>query len=427
MPRKKKDPNAPKVEEPSAQLKLVSPAVEALPPIVVEPPSKHAKYGGSKMELTIKCSASVGAMAALPKRASSDAAMRGTKIHDWLQKYLTGDFYAKDSAAASGDDLTHARIAAKAGLKIKEVLWRFGMKAHEGRIEEFFALKQVNENCGGIPDWAGVVPFRHVVIVDYKSGFKFVDAEESWQMRTYALAYLESLPLFIAMSITEVHMIIVQSEMAEPWECRVQVYTESVESLRGASFLTIKTAVNEAETNPQFRAGTWCEELYCDARSTCAAHQQFKNGQSFGLLGAVIENNAVRLQEGWTLVQLLEAADRCEPLFKKAKEDAENQIRAKAGSVQGYDLVSGVGHRKYDNEAEVPIKAAEAGIPPSEIYETSLISPAQFQLLLETRELEVAKYMPATTKPTTKAKLVKVKEEANTIYQQITQGAANLT
>lgn len=382
----------------------------------------HFTYGGSAMARIIACTASPKAISELPKRESGEAAARGTRIHTWLERYLKGDFA---SAAKKGDkkDQEEAAIAAAAGLKIKEIIGQYGIAVSQGNIEKTYVLKSASailggDKAGGTPDYDFAIPFKSLVVIDYKSGRNYVDADKNWQGRFYGNAAYDNLSPFVAATLEQFIFIVVQSNQEAPYDCRVQVFQESIVEMRKANE-TIVDKLWEAEVNPVFTAGPHCEALYCDARTTCPAHQAYANDRSFGMLGAVITQDLQKLAQGWSLVQILQAKEALEPLFKQADTDANNQLKVNPLSVPGYGLHSGVGHRKWDDEAQVQTLAKAAGMKIDDYMPRSLVSPAQYDALLiaygkdqTVNENGDLIFVPKTTKPATAAKVVKLKEEA---------------
>src|ERR1019366_2827417 len=188
----------------------------------------HFTYGGSAMARIIACTASPGAISAPPKRESGEAAARGTRIHSHLEKYLLGDF-AGYSKKLTGKDKEEATIAAAAGLRIKELINQYGIAVSQGNIEKTYVLKSASailggDKAGGTLDYDFAIPFKSLVVIDYKSGRNYVDADKNWQGRFYGNAAYDNLSPFIAATLENFIFIVVQSNQEAPYDCRVQVF-----------------------------------------------------------------------------------------------------------------------------------------------------------------------------------------------------------
>ena len=379
--------------------------------------SNHVKYAASAMARTILCSASVGAIAALPAsaRQSGEAADRGTRIHKWYEMYMTGA-YSKDSKKAKGQDKEEAAIAAAAGLATKKIAAELGFPAASLKSEKFFTLGSVHPECGGTSDIHAVVPFGDLLVVDLKAGQNYVDAEMNYQGLVYLASVYESLDPLTQFGIKNCHFVIVQPAQTAPYECRVQVWTITKEEMI-TLLQVIKKAVNEAETNPQFRPGEHCRDKYCDARTTCSAYIEWANQKSLGALAHAMEGTVLTPPDKATdpqwaarIASLLAAEPFITDLIKEAKKQALQALTLDPNAVPGYGISTGVGHRKWTDEkaVEAELKAMKLKL---DVYAPrEILSPSQLEKVMAVKELP-EKLQALVIQPSTAPSVKPVKQD----------------
>jgi RecB family exonuclease len=348
--------------------------------------TEHFIYGGSAIERVIACPGSTAAIAVHGKREAGPAAERGTRIHEWLEKYLTGSYAkAAKSKKLSKQSQEEAKIAASAGLKIKELAAKHGFRPNQMVVEKKLCFKSVSEKAGGTPDVYLAQALGSLVVIDLKTGNKQVSAEENLQLLFYACAVVDNLDAFTANAIEDVVLYIVQPDQEAPYDCQVREW--SIPSTRLGEYRELfRTAIQAAENNPQdLRAGNHCEDLYCDARTTCPAYRAWLNERSSGLLDALVSGTKVsdiKLQ-GEELAKLLSIKTALNNLLKKAEEDAIALLRQNPDSVPGYTLEDKLSNRKWADPEAVLRTAHDLGLEPSQVMVTEVISPAKFEALLK--------------------------------------------
>lgn len=387
----------------------------------------HVKYAASAMARTILCSASVGAIAAIPENAkqSGAAAERGRRIHKWFEMYMTGAF-SKDSKKAKGQDKEEASIAAAAGLATKEIAAQLGFPAAALKAEKFFMLKSVSDECGGTSDIHAVVPFGDLLVVDLKAGQIFVDAEMNYQGLVYLASVWESLDPFTQFGIKNCHFVIVQPSQSPPYECRVQVWTITKEQML-TLLQVVRDAVNEAENNPQFRPGEHCRDKFCDARTTCMDYIEWANEKSLGALSVAMHGATLatpdKTDPKWAaqIASILAAEPLLTDLIKEAKKQALAALTLDPNAVPGFGISTGVGHRKWTDEkaVEAELKAMKLKL---DVYAPrDIVSPSQLETIMAVKELP-EKLLALVTQPST-APSVKPKKEDN--FQAFTPAPAD--
>lgn len=371
--------------------------------------TEHFTYGGSAIERVIACPGSAAAINAIGKREAGPAAERGTRIHGWLEKYLTGDYAkASKSKKLSKQDKEEAMIAAAAGLKIKELASLHGFQPNQMVVEKKLCLSSVSEKAGGTPDVYLVRALGSLVVIDLKTGNKQVSAEENLQLLFYACAVVDNLDAFTAHAIEDVVLYIVQPDQEAPYNCQVREW--SIPAARLAEYREMfRTAINAAETNPQDRrAGDHCDGLYCDARATCPAYRAWLNERTSGLLDALTSGAPVKTidMNGEELAKLLSIKTALNNLIKKAEEDAIALLRKNPDAVPGYALEDKFSNREWADSSAVLATAKSLDIKTSEV--TEVISPAKFEKLLKAKSIDLA-HMPPTFREPAGQGLVKSK------------------
>jgi len=262
--------------------------------------------------------------------------------HEYLEKYLKGDF-ASGAKKLKGKALEEAQIASAAGLKIKEIANGLGFATGEIQSEAFDLLPEIHPEAGGTTDARAFRAFGDLLIVDLKTGARFVDPKENWQLIAYALCALQNMDLFTRSSLNNVHLVIVQPEQEAPFTAHARTWSLPVADLAGYQ-ATIKEAIELAESRPELRTpGEWCEGKYCDARTTCPAYKAWLNERSKGLLSGLGEGKVdpaladkTNPAHGAAIANLLKIAPAIEALIKSAKEDALVFLKADPLSVPGW-------------------------------------------------------------------------------------------
>lgn len=382
---------------------------------------EHLKYGGSAIERTMLCPGSVAAIAAIPDRKAGPAAERGTRIHKWLEKYLTGD-YAKDAKKAKGKDAEEVKIAAESGLAIKNVATELGFAPVELVVEKKVVMTQVSHLAGGTPDVYAARAFGDLLVVDLKTGNRFVDADENLQLLFYAVAILNNLDSFLAATLVNAHLVIVQPEQEAPYKVRVQKWSCPVSKLIEYQNI-FKAAIERAEANPTERVpGDHCEGKYCDARTTCHAYQDWLNTRSLGLFAAAVGGEKLASPVAMAdLAKLLEIEPLFTALFKQVKEDAEAALQADGNSVPGWMLVDKYANRAWVSPADTIKRAKELGLTLDEYNPRELVSPAQFEKLLKAKNLKAE--LPRTVNAYAGVKLTKAKDTPQTALAALAAAA----
>lgn len=381
---------------------------------------KHLKYACSALERTIKCTGSVAAIARLPKRPGGAAAERGTRIHDWLEKYLKGDF-AAGAKKLKGKAAVEAQIAMAAGLRIKEIAYKYGFTPSEIQSEAFDTLPEIHSECGGTTDARAFRAFHDLLIVDLKAGNKLVEAKENFQLISYALAALQNMDAFTRATINNVHLVIVQPEQEAPYAVTVREWSIPVADLAPYQ-ITIKNAIDMAESNPEQRTpGEHCEGLYCDAKSTCTAYTAWLNNRSMGLLGQLEQGivapaltDKTDPGHGAALSALLRIAKLLKKRIEAAEDDAIEMSKNAPGSVPGFGLEDKYSNRSWKDEKAVIKKAKELGFKIDEYSPRELLTPSKFEALVKAKGLEAPEgesLIPETERVYAGVKLVEVKEK----------------
>ena len=112
--------------------------------------------------------------------ANTAESEEGTAAHWVMAKTLAGEDVAEDSLAPNGQAVTGEMIdGAELILESMARLWSAASLVGDWHIEETVSIPAIHPDCFGTPDiWAYDEAARHLYIIDYKFGHRFVD--EYW-------------------------------------------------------------------------------------------------------------------------------------------------------------------------------------------------------------------------------------------------------
>lgn len=342
----------------------------------------HLKIGGSSIKRTGLCSGSVAAIEALGERKGGDAAERGTRIHAWFEKYMTGDLKPTGRKIVQRD-IDEARIAALAGLKTKEVITSLGMRIDQFKVEEMLVFHPDYPEAGGTPDMDGAEQYEDMAVIDLKCGNGQIDPEQNEQLLFYACARLNNMDPYLRATLTDCHLIIVQPN-EDGSEVAVRKWTLPVADLHAWEAL-FRTYIDRVRTNPNDRTpGDHCKELWCDARTTCLSYLNWVDQSANNTLAGFAP--PAGSTPGQTLAHLLNVDKNVSDLLKQAKEDAKSLLMRDPEGVPGYYLDTDVlGDREWENAKAAEKALKTAGFSVDEVAPRKLLSVAQTEKLVKAR------------------------------------------
>lgn len=208
---------------------------------------------------------------------------------------------------------------------------------------------------------------RHLIIWDFKYGFKTVEAVENWQGISYAAGFLAEFP-----DIETVEIRIIQPR-APQLGGQYRKWSVTVEELKANYFPRLKDAAAEAlhAITPRLFAGSHCR--YCPAAHGCTALQA--SAMSYiDSVHAARRNDLDTESLSRELDALTDAAEVIK--YRKAALEAQAEAELKAGKLlSGWHLKPNAGKLKWLVDVDVVIQFGElAGM---DLKKISTITPTQ--------------------------------------------------
>lgn len=203
-------------------------------------------------------------------------------------------------------------------------------------------------------------------IIDYKTGYKAVKAEENLQLVGYALGEWNTLTVFQQSLITEVELIIIQ--VNEAVGCQIKSWVLSAEELNTTYRQLYQDAIERVELAPDVRiAGRHCTDTYCPAAPTCPALRDYIERGLHMKLDEIEAGSKLtpQIPQEATPEELNDWLDKAEVLNDLVKQIKDLALaKALDGEIfEGRKLVRGYGHKKWTaKEEEILARAAEVGV-----------------------------------------------------------------
>jgi len=309
----------------------------------------------------------------------------GTVAHDYAARYLKdGVVKPKEVEEVDGfcipvtdEMIEHAKDYAHF---IRDMMTTSSLLLVEERIE----LTEVNIVLFGTTDAAIVIPFKKIIVGDYKYGVgKKVEAYDNKQMMYYALG------LYLKYEAQEIEMIIYQPRVGE--EGSVTSYTVTADQIEEFRVELDKRVLAALSKKAQCVAGEWCKDTFCPAMATCPAVRakvQEVARRDFGETLPIIGDMDIA-----QIRKVLDWSDFISDWMTKVKTHAKDMM-LQGEKIPGYKVVNGLGHRTYTNEESV-IAAFEARYG-DELYTKKLKSPAQVEKVVGKGKIDEFCFRPET-------------------------------
>jgi len=215
---------------------------------------------------------------------------------------------------------------------------------------------------------ADVVAFNEdksiLEIADLKTGRGWVDAD-SPQMKIYALGVLKK---YLSASFETVRLTIVQPTTGEN---RTHVMT--ADELHDWADNVLMPAVNAAVKNTTEPTPSKEACQYCPAKMICPAQTK--------ALAAVPVTADVKTLTPDQVSDLLDKAELVEDFIAALRKQATKTLEA-GGVLRGWQMAPKRATRAWSKEADAVKVLLAAGVPETQIYETSMITPAAADKLL---------------------------------------------
>ena len=313
----------------------------------------------------IACPASARLSLKVPYEPSGEAAQIGTAIHslaetcwqldqdpmDYVGKVIEGITMTRENAEFA---LAHIRMVA-------------GLESELGtvKVEQYgVAYESAAVKVGGTADVVSYNLEKSVlVIADLKTGRGWVDADSA-QMKIYALGIMSKL----VKVFDKVGLTIVQPQTGEN-----RTYEMTGDELFGWKADVLIPAVVAAadelsEPKPSKEA---CQ--YCPAKMICPAQTK--------ALEAVPVTADITTLTPDQVADLLDKAELVEDFITALRKQATKTL-TEGGVLRGWQMAPKRPTRQWTKDSDAVKALLSAGVPETQIYETSMITPAAADKLL---------------------------------------------
>ena len=337
--------------------------------------SEHSKlFSPSAAKRWMACPASAQAILdSGVENISSVYAKRGTLQHEYVEEIDLGirdAIVADKPAELSPDEWDDVIIANTA---INEVLDNAGIAKEwtETRV----GLNAPYDDCFGTVDklvWDE--KNRTMYVLDYKFGYKTVEATMNPQLLIYAVAAMFTLKL----NPKTIMLGIIQPKASK----FASLFSLSDKELLDFYIKTLTPVMDDILTGrTSFTIGRHCSEAYCPLQGRCAAQEK----DIMGALSEYFEDEEHTqlpvIDSALDLKKILELADIVEPWFNAARERVRDTLLG-GTPVEGYKLVSGRSNRKWKDEKEAETFLKGQRLKDSERFSRKLISPSHAEKVL---------------------------------------------
>ena len=313
----------------------------------------------------IACPASARLSLQVPKEESGEAAQIGTAIHalsetcwqldqdpmDFVGKTIEGIVMTRENCEFA---LAHIRTVAALEAELGTI-----------KVEQYgVAYETLLAKVGGTADVVAYNLDKSILeIADLKTGRQWVDADSA-QMKIYALGIMSKL----VKVFDTVRLTIVQPQTGEN---RTHVTTGD-ELMHWKNYNLIPAAVSAADGRSEptpFKDA--CQ--YCPAKMICPAQTK--------ALAAVPVTADVTTLTPDQVSDLLDKAEMVEDFIAALRKQATKTL-TDGGVLRGWQMAPKRPTRQWTKDSDAVKVLQDAGVPETQIYETSMITPAAADKLL---------------------------------------------
>ena len=243
----------------------------------------------------------------------------------------------------------------------------------EMRLEVRVELTEVNAVMFGTTDCVMVVPFKKVIVMDYKNGRgKRVSAWENKQLLYYVLG------IMLKEDCNEFEIHICQPGVDDGFTS----YSGDISFIRSFQKELDEKAKAALAPDAPLIAGDWCKGTFCPYRTACPA----LSGKALELVQndfatpAVVDTLSLE-----HIVKILQYEDTVKDWMAKVREHAK-ELMLQGAEIPGYKVVQSLGHAKWIDPDVIKAEfEAEYG---DRIYKPQeLLSPAQFEKAVGKKQL----------------------------------------
>ena len=313
----------------------------------------------------IACPASARLSLQVPYEESGEAAKIGTAIHALSETCWQLDQDPMDFVGKTVEGIVMTRENAEFALAHIRTVAALEKELGTIKVEQYgVAYETPLAKVGGTADVVAYNLDKSILeIADLKTGRQWVDADSA-QMKIYALGIMSKL----VKVFDTVRLTIVQPQTGEN---RTHVTTGD-ELMHWKNYNLIPAAVSAADGRSEptpFKDA--CQ--YCPAKMICPAQTK--------ALAAVPVTADVTTLTPDQVSDLLDKAELVEDFISALRKQATKTLEA-GGVLRGWQMAPKRPTRQWTNDIAAMKVLLEMGVPETQIYETSMITPAAADKLL---------------------------------------------
>ena len=340
--------------------------------------AKQLRLRPSSASRWIACPASAKLCAQVPQRPSGEAANIGTAIHALAETCFQLGSDPMQFTGQTVEGITMTEDNCLYALEHMKAIWAIQDQLGSVKVEVPVTLFNTPIfKLGGTADVVGhSISQKKLIIADLKTGKGWVDADTE-QLKIYALAAIATLRL----DIDEVELQIIQPHHGEK---RIHIMTadELGEWEENILMPAVDDAISDA---PSFRPSeSACQ--WCDAKTICPAQQQ-----QFDVVAANTDITVMDKEEVKQVMlaltpeqisAILDKAPLVEKFIAAVQEHALSAMEKDGMVILGWQLAPKRASRKWIDGNAAREKLLAIGLFYSDIFETTLITPAAAEKLL---------------------------------------------
>ena len=341
--------------------------------------TKQLRLRPSSASRWIACPGSVKLCAQVPYRPSGEAAQRGTAIHALAETCYQLDTDPMKFVGEKMEGVTLTADDCQMAVDYLQEIWHVeNVTDHVSVERQVMYQSQEFIQVGGTADLVGLSMKSGIVYVtDLKTGKGYVE-EDNTQLKIYALAYIQGMSRDW---IKEIHMTIVQPHAGEP---RTHIMTMAELAEWEVKVLRPAMIATQLDEPPLYISDSACQ--WCDAKTICPAQQkQFDVVAANTDITVMDKEDIKQVMLALTADQncaILDKAPQVEKFIDAVREHALNAMEKDGMVLAGWQLAPKRPTRKWIDGDKAREKLTSIGLADTDIFETTLITPAAAEKLL---------------------------------------------
>lgn len=354
---------------------------------------QHKPLSASTTERWWKCPGSIQLSKSAPPQLPNKYAAEGTYAHQCAEldlKLRLGQQTKEDThlwaKLQNGGEVDGFKFEFTQELRnaiedyseyVLNLLDKYKIKNEYVQTEQVFDVPG-NDALGGTSDCFIHVPYRRIIVIDFKYGAgKAVEVEANKQLMTYAVGAYFSLFEADRKEIQTIELVIFQPRViggVKHWKC-------SVEELLSFHSELLEKAALTVETPNVYQAGDHCR--YCPALLGCKTNEEYRLDKTGIEFAAVpVENSYLQLSPE-RIAEIYLSIPVVENYIKEFKQYAIGQA-INGAVLPGLVLKENLGNRKWMEGAE-SVLTSHFG---DEAFTKTIKSPAQIDKLCKAKKVK---------------------------------------